>query len=357
MRPIAKFAATCCAYLVVQAVILTILYLYPRRTPEPESTQDHTVYTPGGFRAVLFDGTPITGNGLPPGLSLSFVSTTGKATISGMPTVAGVYTFTLTATNAGGSTSKDFSLTVNPNPATSFPNVISTPQSLFQAADHSHTTLAADLSSSGTTISVSSGSTFVADEVIRIDNEQIQICAAGSATLTVCSGKRGIAGTTEASHTNTTAVDGRITAIYGNTLNARLIELETWAAAHHLGHYGCPTGPGGFTSGSSWPCHVVTLAELGTDVDGQPLSPTTHNRRGLEWAGFEADIYGTIGSTLGHTGTCSGCPSQPNSSWPNHPVTTTELLVAAPGDSITHDFHNRTVSEDIGLETDIKNNP
>lgn len=285
-------------------------------------------------------------SGLPPGLSLS----TGGA-LSGTPTTAGAYSFTASV----GSASKALAMTVKPN--TSFPAVISTPQSLFQAADHSHTTLAADLSSSGTTISVSDGTSFVADQVIRIDNEQIEICAEAAATLTACSGGRGIAGTTAASHSNTTTVDGRITAIYGNTLNARLIELETWAAQHHLGNYGCPTGPSGFTSGSSWPCKVVTLDDLGSDVDGQPLTVTTHNRRALELASFESDIFGTTGSTLGHTGTCSGCPAQPNSSWPNHPVTTTELLVATPGSTVSKEFHNRTASEILGFETDVKNNP
>jgi hypothetical protein len=53
----------------------------------------------------------LTSGSLPPGLALSGTTT---ATVSGIPTTAGTYTFTLTATNALGSTPATFSITILP---------------------------------------------------------------------------------------------------------------------------------------------------------------------------------------------------------------------------------------------------
>jgi hypothetical protein len=59
--------------------------------------------------------TPVTftlaSGSLPPGLSLSTL-TGAEGEISGTPTTAGTYSFTLTATNAYGSASQSFSITI-----------------------------------------------------------------------------------------------------------------------------------------------------------------------------------------------------------------------------------------------------
>lgn len=65
-----------------------------------------------------FTGSPFTAaftaTGLPSGITLS---NAGTGAISGTPTVTGTFTVTITATNAGGTKSVDFSLVVNPAPS------------------------------------------------------------------------------------------------------------------------------------------------------------------------------------------------------------------------------------------------
>ena len=57
---------------------------------------------------------PFTATGLPAGIALT---NSAQGTISGTPTVTGTFTVTITATNAGGSKSVDFTLVVNPAPS------------------------------------------------------------------------------------------------------------------------------------------------------------------------------------------------------------------------------------------------
>ncbi len=65
------------------------------------------------FTGAPFTGSFFTATGLPAGITLSAASASG-ATISGTPTVTGTFGVVVTATNAGGSTSVSFSLTINP---------------------------------------------------------------------------------------------------------------------------------------------------------------------------------------------------------------------------------------------------
>jgi hypothetical protein len=69
---------------------------------------------------------PFSATGLPAGLTMSNTTT---GTISGTPTVKGTFTVNITATNAGGSTTVSFSLTINPAPSAPVISSASTPPS------------------------------------------------------------------------------------------------------------------------------------------------------------------------------------------------------------------------------------
>ena len=55
----------------------------------------------------------VSSGSLPPGLTLTSYSPTGYTTLYGTPTTRGTYTFTLKASNAGGSTTKSYTMTVS----------------------------------------------------------------------------------------------------------------------------------------------------------------------------------------------------------------------------------------------------
>lgn len=131
----------------------------------PPAAFTNTPYLTGRVNSSYSDyvvsvgATNITISGaLPPGLNGAFSSTAGGAgnpgyVVSGTPTTAGTYSFTLTATNAGGSSTYNASITVNDIPAPgSFTN-LPFPNAQRRVAYSYNTS-----SSNATSISVVSGS-------------------------------------------------------------------------------------------------------------------------------------------------------------------------------------------------------
>ena len=79
------------------------------------SAPDATVDMPYGYTFAAGSATPsaiaVTAGTLPPGLELVAGTAAGTAKLSGTPTTAGTFAFTLTATNAAGSTSQQVTIT------------------------------------------------------------------------------------------------------------------------------------------------------------------------------------------------------------------------------------------------------
>jgi hypothetical protein len=106
-----------------------------------------------------------------------------------------------------------------------YPTTAAADSTLAVAARLSDSTLATTINSSTLTVVVSSGSSFLNYQIIRIDNEEMQICSKATNTLTICSGTRGFNGTTAASHTAGVAVRGIITSWHHNQMAAEVKAL------------------------------------------------------------------------------------------------------------------------------------
>jgi hypothetical protein len=338
---------------------------------------------------------------------------TGSTSKVVTPSVTTVYT--ITATNGSGSSTATVTVHVfvvggpgTPKPGR-WPGAACTDADLYHAADHAGSNLATAISATDTSLSLTATSTFVVHQIARIDSELMQVCGISGTTLTICSGTRGFAGTAATAHDAGAYVTGPVASVYHNQLVTEIIALE----ASLYGHAG--TTPSGTSiGGSSWPNHAVTIDELLNATDAAqsllassvtasattlPLSVAgnfvphqiigiefelirtcsvpngtalavcangrgfagtvaathnagasvvgvyaayLHNRLAIELSAIEQDLFGTLGGGTAGAGV----------SWPNHAVTTTELLVAAHG-SITADYHNRIAQEMIALEANL----
>ena len=117
-----------------------------------------------------------SGSTLPNGLKLE------KDTISGTPTAADTYTFTVTATNDSGSDSKEFTLTINPAPIL-VTGVTLKPTSLSLFTGDTATLTATVEPSNATNPNVTWSSD--RSDVATVENGKVTAKAAGTATITV----------------------------------------------------------------------------------------------------------------------------------------------------------------------------
>ena len=145
-----------------------------------DSLPEGTVDTAYNQTLTATGDVPITwslasGSALPNGLNLS-----GDGKITGTPTAAGQFNFTVTATNSAGVVSKQFSLTINSVPVTGV-SLNKTALSLF--TDESETLTATVEPDNATNQNV----TWSSDkpEVATVENGKVTAKAAGTATITV----------------------------------------------------------------------------------------------------------------------------------------------------------------------------
>lgn len=106
-----------------------------------------------------------------------------------------------------------------------FPGAVATDQDLAVAKDRSSSVLNGAINNSTLTVTVTDGTKFIANEIITIEDEQMQIASIASNVLTMYA--RGYGGTTAASHADATAVKGNYTANHHNKLKDEIIALET----------------------------------------------------------------------------------------------------------------------------------
>ena len=145
-----------------------------------ESLPEGTVDTAYNQTLTATGDVPITwslasGSALPNGLNLS-----GDGKITGTPTAAGQFNFTVTATNSAGVVSKQFSLTINSVPVTGV-SLNKTALSLFTGESETLTATVAPSNATNKNVTWSSDK----PEVATVDNGKVTAKAAGEATITV----------------------------------------------------------------------------------------------------------------------------------------------------------------------------
>lgn len=272
--------------------------------------------------------------------------------------------------------------------------------------------------SGGTTGGTSPFSQF---QIADIGGEQVKLCAVSGTSLTVCSGGRGFAGTTAATHNQGALVRGAIVAVYHNQAAAELIAGQTWiSTSAHPGSY-----PGSSLTGASWPGHIATIDELfwmtdhaqelltaalspsassGTvssgpcyhasqlvlsdneifkigSVSGNTLggltrglagtTPASHAQGASVFGGiFTEDVnrmFTELAATeqdlFGRAGSTqssicgTGCAAVAGQSWPNHVFAPSESCVATPGGSFAAACWNRFAAEQKAFFGDLKAHP
>ena len=143
-------------------------------TSLPDGTVD-AVYS----QALATEGSPtnwsVTSGTLPAGLTLN-----SDGTITGTPTTANTYTFTVTATNSAGSTSRQFSLTINSVPVTDV-SLDKDTLSLYTGDTASLTATVEPDNATNQNVTWSSNNA----EVATVQNGTVTAVGAGEATITV----------------------------------------------------------------------------------------------------------------------------------------------------------------------------
>lgn len=112
----------------------------------------------------------------------------------------------------------------NPNTAV-FPGAAAADTDLFVAKNRSQTTLNTTINNSITTVVLTSGSTFLAPDIITIESEILHCTTLTTNTFTLCA--RGQEGTSAASHTAGVAVYGLNSAWHHNQVAAEIKAIET----------------------------------------------------------------------------------------------------------------------------------
>ena len=107
-----------------------------------------------------------------------------------------------------------------------FPGATASFQDLLVAKSPATATLAADLSDTGTAISVTDGTQYANFSAVQIESEVILICTIDGNTLNVCPGGRGFSGTTAAAHITGRAVRNTITTHHHNQMAAEMKRSE-----------------------------------------------------------------------------------------------------------------------------------
>jgi hypothetical protein len=110
--------------------------------------------------------------------------------------------------------------------SSSWPPTAATDTDLLVLSNSAQSTLNGAIDNSTLSIVVASGASFTAPVAIRIENEFIKVCSKSTNTFTVCSGGRGVYGSTAASHADGLPVSAYFVAYNHNKLAAEIKALE-----------------------------------------------------------------------------------------------------------------------------------
>jgi hypothetical protein len=114
------------------------------------------------------------------------------------------------------------------NPETAvFPGAVASDTDLLVAKDSAWSVLDGGIDASTLTVVVITGSHFVSPSTVKIGSEQLKVCSINTNTFTICTGGRGYAGTTAASHLPAALVEDIPTAKHHNLLAAEIKAVET----------------------------------------------------------------------------------------------------------------------------------
>ena len=175
-----------------------------------------------------------------------------------------------------------------------WPSAVATNNNLLVAGNGATATLAAPITTTtGLSFTITSPTSFAANMVVQVDNEQMLICTYSYPTVTICSGGRGFGGTTAATHLVTHVVANYVFSQYHNGLSTELQAVESWLNGY--------TPPNATTA---LPLVDQLLAQIQNDprnwgavgvvapTTGGCSSSTVDDEPGIQLANTAAMIYG-----------------------------------------------------------------
>ena len=133
-------------------------------------------------------------------------------------------------------------------------------------------TLAAPITTTtGLSFTITSPTSFAANMVVQVDNEQMLICTYSYPTVTICSGGRGFGGTTAATHLVTHVVANYVFSQYHNGMSTELQAVEQWLHGTALPWWLNIVTYGGVPNSSST-CNDTAIASANTAavISGSP---------------------------------------------------------------------------------------
>ena len=269
-----------------------------------------------------------SGSTLPAGLSLN--QSTGV--ISGTPTAAGQFNFTVTATNSAGVVSKQFSLTINSVPVTGV-SLNKTALSLFTGESETLTATVAPDTATNKNVTWSSDK----PEVATVEKGKVTAKAAGEATITVTTEDGGKTATCTVTVTDKTyTISADTTALnFGSAYTGYTQPAAQTVTVENTGNQ-----PVILTQPSSTDNFVVgnlTDTELAA---GETATFTVQPKAGLSVGTYSDTIAvtGNGGATLSITASFT-VKSRPSYNPPTVSEETTDAIAdAQPGDTVTVDL-------------------
>ncbi len=218
-----------------------------------------------------------------------------------------------------------------------FPTAIAADKDLTVQKDKAQSTTTVALNASATSFTVVTGSKFIANQIVSIDNEQMLICSVSGSTVSVgyasCPNVdgRGYAGTAAASHINGSLVSANVVSWNHNATKEEVKAVETFLGANGANVVKSFNTRQGVVTPQSGD---YTYSQIGGSKQGTTSVP--------QMAGTNS---GTAGAPLcddaNGNATTSGCPAQ--FSLPTGTQTQTLRIKPNTGNNTTYEFASTVI--------------